>query len=347
MKIAICKGFTNISFSKNNKSAASADIEYFINQLGNSIDIDIVSGKTSNTVIPNELGFVELKTVDFNQYNLIVLFNFNINFFGGAENESGIELYKALSRSDTKIAYIQTDCRLPFQKLWPLIQGKPWAEKYKESDFYIDENRITYITQGSDLEKVKTTLSKKNLYSFANMYHYPIAETILAKYEIPSRLIDERIWDLGFGGATRDAHKVKKVKKYFTNPKFKNYVFGGIKLDGVDVHPKVSYQEMISTMMSCKGTVIVGDKHYEDNYFTLRIYESILAGCLTYIDYDFDTKQKFYQGKYPELYIKSTDDIIHLNNIELAKDANDFILTSYNFKNSQEKLVSLLKFIDK
>ena len=39
MKIAICKGFTNISFSKNNKSAASADIEYFINQLGNSIDI--------------------------------------------------------------------------------------------------------------------------------------------------------------------------------------------------------------------------------------------------------------------------------------------------------------------
>jgi len=344
MKIAICKGFTNISFSNKNKSAASADVQYLVDQLGNSVTIDIVTGITSNTEIPVNLGLVSINDVDFDRYDLVLLFNFSINFFGGVENKEGISLYKSLSKSQTPIAYIQTDGKLGFQELWPQIYKREWAAKYKESDFYIDPERVTYVTQGYDLDKVGKALDKKNLQKYNKIIHYPIAETILANADKDLAYeMFPRTYDLGFGGATRDSHKVKKVKHYFTDENFNNYIFGGINLGEYHVHPKVSYQEVIPTMRNCKGTVIVGDKHYEDNYFTLRMYEGILANCLTYIDNDFDSQQKFYDGKFPELYISTPKQILHLDDTELKYEANNYILNRYNYKESQDKLIETLK----
>lgn len=349
MKIAICKGFSNITFSKNNRSAGSADIEYFISQLGNKVDVDIISSRTKNTEIPNNLGFVETAEVNFDDYDLVCLFNFSINFFGGKENVGGIDLYRKLSKSSTNIAYIQTDARLPFQKLWPAIKGRDWASEYKESDFVIDQSRVTYITQGRDLDKVKSILTKDSMQEANKFIHYPIAETFLSnvvEFNPLLALINQRPYDLGFGGATRDSHKVKKVKQFYVNPEMNNYIFGGIDLGPeVTVNPKVSYQNMISTMSKCKGAVIVGDKHYEDNYFTLRMYEGIVAGCLTYIDKDFDTTQEFYDGKFPELYISKKEEIVHLNNKELISESNRYIIGKYNFEKSRDNLISLLESI--
>ena len=52
------------------------------------------------------------------------------------------------------------------------------------------------------------------------------------------------------------------------------------------------------------ATIIVGDKNYNDNMVTLRVGESLLANCVTFIDNDFDTKHTIYPD-FNFFYIKS------------------------------------------
>lgn len=350
MKIAVCKGGTNITFSKNNRSAANADILYALRQLNPKvIDVTIVTKKTRNTYIPSVLSFIDIEDVDFDTFDLVLLFNFSINFFGGIEDPNLLNLYRKLSKTNTSIVYVQTDGQLPFKQLWPSIQGREWAKDYSESEFFVDPSKVVYLTQGQDLLKVRKEIDKKddNIRP-RGMLHYPWAQTILAgstlaKYE-EYKGFDKRPYDLAFGGATRNAHKRKKIESYFTNPMFCNLLFGNLRgipdYPHVTKHKAVRYQEFIPTMMKARGTVIIGDKHYENNYFTLRMYESVIAGCLTYIDRDLDTYMNFYQGKYPELYVHGPKDIMEFNKHAeiLAKESTSFIISNYDETKNREQL---------
>jgi hypothetical protein len=350
MKIAICKGGTNITFSSGNRSAANADIKYAVNQLSpREIDITMVTATTRNTYFPNILNVCEINKVDFNNYDLILLFNFSINFFGGAEDPNLLNLYRKLSKTKTKIAYVQTDGQLPFKQLWPSISKREWAKGYKESDFYIDPENVIYISQGRDIFKVRKEINKKedNIKPY-DIFYYPWAQTILAtglgEFRVDTKLFDKRPYDLIFGGATRNAHKRKKIEHFFTNPRHNNYLFGNLRGLSVPVNKAVSYQRFIQTMMKGKGTVIVGDFHYENNYITLRMYESILAGCLTYIDKKLDNGF-FYKGKFPELHIDSSEDILPFDNTtqELCLEAKSQILNDYDETTSRRELHDLLR----
>jgi len=355
MRIAICKGGTNITFSKSNRSAANADILYALRQIDpKAIDVTIVTKKTRNTYIPDVLSFIDINDVDFDAFDIVLLFNFSINFFGGAEDPNLLNLYRKLSKTNTSIIYAQTDGQLPFKQLWPSIQNREWAQSYSESEFFIDPAKVVYLTQGQNLLKVHKEIEKKeDNIKPRGMLHYPWAQTILAgitlaKYE-GYKGFDERPYDLAFGGATRNAHKRKKIEKYFTDPMFCNLLFGNLRgiLDypHVTKHKAVSYQNFIPTMKKARGTIIIGDKHYENNYFTLRMYESIIAGCLTYIDRDLDTYMNFYQSKYPELYIDKPSQIMEFDSHAetLAKESTNFILTNYNECTEREKLHAALR----
>jgi len=350
MKIAICKGGTNITFSTGNRSAANADIKYAINQISpREMDITIVTAHTRNTYFPSILKSCEINKVDFNEFDLVLLFNFSINFFGGKEDPNLLNLYRKLAKTKTKIAYVQTDGQLPFKQLWPSIYKREWAKPYKEEEFFIDPNRVIYITQGRDLYKVRKELGKKfdNIRPY-DIYHYPWAQTILAtgfgefKYDYKS--FDKRPYDLIFGGATRNAHKRKKIEHFYTNPRHTNFLFGNLRGVNATINKAVSYQQFISTMTKGKATVIVGDLHYENNYITLRMYESILAGCLMYIDRDLDHGH-FYKGQFPELHIANSDEILPFDNTtqELCTESRAYILNSYNELHSRKEIHDILR----
>jgi len=132
MKLAICKIGANITFSKNNASAANGDILYFIRQLEiKDHDITFVTKKTRNTRLPPLSEFISvLDEPSLDDFDAILVFNGSLNFFGGQESKETLSLYRTLAKTKTNIIYINTDGALPFKQLWPSIHKREWAKNY-------------------------------------------------------------------------------------------------------------------------------------------------------------------------------------------------------------------------
>ncbi len=356
MKIAVLKIGANITFSSANKSAANADIKYALKTINNNANsITIISKKTRNTIIPKEYKFAELKDVEsLDAADVILVFNGSINFFGGAFSPEIIKTYQLLNKTTSHIMYVQTDGAMWFQQLWPLIYKREWAKHYNESDFHISGDKVIYLTQGRDMKKVHNELlTKKYVIYPKEIFHYPWETTILQfDWDIP-RPWFERAYDLGFGGATRNSYKRKLIEKYYNSPILKNLLFGNLR--GVDcfnaqMQAKVSYQQFIPKMSRCKATVAFGDKFYNNNFHTLRMYENILAGCLMFVDSNFC--DNFYKDITEHLQVTSLREVEQYllsnspNNTEdFANHIRRTIIARYNRAIENEKINTILRSI--
>lgn len=349
MKLAICKGGTNVTFSNNNGSAANADIQYLLRQLDISKhDVTIVTHKTRNTVIPKRLRFQEIQeTEDFDNFDKILLFNFSINFFGGAEDPNLIQLYRALARTRTEIVYINTDGQLPFRQLWPSIWKRDWAKDYVEEEFHITSDKVRYLTQGYNIPKVRKQIAKKrdSITPHAIDY-YNIPRTVLAKHELyikdAKHKWHERPYDLAFGGYVRNSHKRKKIEKFYNQPN--TLLFGNLRDTRAPLatfERKVSYQSFIRKMQTAKATIIIGDKDYNNNFFTLRMYESLLADCITYIDQELDPYRRFYGQNSEHMYITNNSEmLVPYENWRLIRNE---VLESYDYEFERQALTEAIQ----
>lgn len=365
MKIAICKGGTNITFSSNNRTAANADILYTIKQLYDStqenLDITIVTKITRNTVIPPMLKIVEYDDVNFDDYDYVVLFNFSINFFGGLDGGNLMGLYSKLSNSKTPIKFMFTDGQLPFKKLWPNIENREFAKKRKEQEFFINENRITYISQGLDREKTLRHISKiKHTYKPKNIIYMDIARFILANHFdrnkrsliFPKCFNNEREYTLGFGGVERNSYKRKLIEKFYWpdyNLSVDTLIFGKLPTlygDSIRNLGQVPFHNVLYRMSKCKYSVIVGDEFYENNFITLRYYECILSGCIPimYSKMINDNIKYFREGKC--LHVNDREDlknILFSSNYNVFKtNMHDYICDTYDFNKERNNLMTIL-----
>ena len=306
MKIAITKIGANITFSSQNGSAANADIIYALRTMkGYNHEFTVVTQKTRNTQLPKAINIKEVQnTKDFNAFDMVLVFNGSINFFGGQPDEGLFALYRALAKTNKPIVYVQTDGALYLQKLWPIVKEREWAKNLKESEFEINPNNVYYLTQGRIIQKVCNRLeASKNAILPKEVFHFPWEQCILTEYDRylpkdPSKY-EMRPYDLGFGGYIRNSYKQRRIEKYYDEPDLDTLLFGnlrGIRLRNTKVQPKISYQQMIPTMAQCKATVIVGDEYYNNHFHTLRMYESLLAGNLILIDRILDDRATFYTG---------------------------------------------------
>lgn len=363
MKIAICKIGANITFSAGNKSAANADILYALRTLDvKRHDITIVTHKTRNTLIPPVIKFQEVQAIKtFDEYDVILLFNGSINFFGGAEDPNVLQLYRAMSNSSTPIAYVQTDGQLQFRQMWPSIMKREWAQGYKESDFHIDGRRVVYVTQGRDLTRVLgSTKLKPDFIQPHDIIHFSWERTILAKrhkyFSKPVIPMEDRHYDIGYGGATRNAYRRKRIEHYYNAPNINSLLFGnlrGVTAPNAEFHHKTSYQDFIRKMQTVRSTVIVCDQFYEDNFFTLRMYESILAGCVVFIDKRMDPAFNFYgMGGCKSFYVSSAtilwdwlEDASSIDMTRRARRGYELAVLSYNYQNESDVLSSILEYV--
>jgi len=86
---------------------------------------------------------------------------------------------------------------------------------------------------------------------------------------------------------------------------------------------KVSYQNFINVMKDCKATIICCDEYYNDHFFTLRMFESILADNIVFIDKQMDTEKEFYSKLGSDLYI----DWLYIENTDwLSPDIDYYVL---------------------
>jgi hypothetical protein len=360
MKIAITKIGANITFSPNNGSAANADILYALRTMkGHRHEFTVCTKKTSNTVLPKSIGLSDIRNCkSFNDFDLVLVFNGSINFFGGVCDDALLALYRALNNTKVPIVFVQTDGALYLQELWPLIQKREWAKGLSASEFFVDPKNVYYLTQGRDYSKTLEFLkSAKNAIVPTSIHHFPWEQTILSGAEIekcgtikPS----ERLYDLGFGGYIRNSHKQRRIERYYDEVDLKTLLFGnlrGIKLQYTKVLPKVSFQSMVGYMSDCKASVIVGDYYYNDHFHTLRMYENLLAGCAILIDRQLDSRGDFYHGiPHGEMfYVDKPSDVknfLHNDNLdELVINTRHYLLENRDINKLNCRLKTILEDI--
>lgn len=351
MKIAITKIGANITFSSGNKSAANADIMYFIRQLNHDDhEITFHTGLTRNTQVPRRVGQVESiqNTKDFDEYDRVLVFNGAINFFGGAIDNNLLALYEALRRTTkTPIVYVHTDGQMPFRQLWNNIWKREWAQNLKAESFDLSGENVFYLTQGYNEPKMdKMLASKPDNIMPARVIFYPLAQTIMANHEkfikpnpIPYA---ERTYDLMFGGATRNTYKKKKIEKFYSRSNLDVCLFGnlrGVHVPDAFFRGKVSYQQVIHMYWQSKATIIIGDQFYNDNFVSLRYYESLLADNVIYIDSEMDPNRRMVGIHIDHNRFIRTDPEIYLEWTEIRKEQ----LAEYDYDEERERLVSCLE----
>lgn len=324
-RIAVMKIGANITWSKSAMSASNFDITSICELLEPFYHICLISRKTRNTIVPKGDYFFkdirDVKDINKGYFDHLLVFNGNVNFYGGQESVDQILIYKLINDFDGPVHYMQTDGQLFLKQIWPAIACKDWASNWKETDLTITRNDIHYISQGHNIEKTRKYIeSKKGIRPYA-ITHFPLEQAILCGEHVtakPPNWLAE--YDLIYGGAPRSGARRKKLLNFYAHNNLKTYMFGAINRKNLQpppgslivFGPKVQNNMFISELnRRARATVIIGDDLYDNNFNTLRMYESILAGLLVFIDNRFDPDHLFYKSQFhmTGFYVRNAEEL--------------------------------------
>jgi hypothetical protein len=238
-------------------------------------------------------------------YDALVVVNGTVNFFGGAEDRAQILNYKMINEFKGPVVYLYCDPNLPLKQIWSSIEKKPWASNWKQSEIEVTRD-IHVISQSYNLDKNKA-IFESNGYGVASIKQYPFQMFPMMRNKVDEPMFGRSV-DISYGGTFRSGRREKKLIDFYFGypPELKVEVFGKIKLD--DFNPKkieglvapkftgpVDYSKMIDKMSDAKYHIAIGDNMYPDfEMISQRVYEAIMAGCLVFIDKDFDKNKRVF-----------------------------------------------------
>lgn len=324
MKIGVLKLGASITWSKISKTAANFDIHSLVDILRKypTMEIDIVTRNTRNTVLPADLNHQEIMTVDINAqgYDFLMVFNGNVNFFGGAEAPDQLMNYVHINKFKGKVVYVHTDGQLQLKQIWPSVAAKPWSIKWNESDLVVTRDDIIYLTQARKPERVYSLCRKPGSVpvKLENIHHFPIEQAILYNLENIRVVQRKKDYDLIYGGSMRGGQRKKLLEKYYFGLMHTSCLFGAVKasmFSSRETSPtflgKVDHHQFINAMTRGKATCIIGDEWYFDNMHTLRIYESIIAGIVCFVSKEFDPNKTIFKDPVLQdfLYVSSKSEL--------------------------------------
>lgn len=313
MKIGVMKIGASITWQKVSKTAGNFDVHSLIDLLRLSPDIyiDIITRNTRNTWLPEDLHFQDIMKVDVNlqDYDALLVFNGNVNFFGGAEAPDQIMNYYHINKFKGKVIYVQTDGQLQLKQIWPSIDAKPWGVKWKKEDIWVQRDDIIYLSQARRPERVFSLCRKNGSVPVQKelIFHFPIEQAIMCNEE---KIIVKQLgkqYDLIYGGSMRGGQRKKLLEKYyFGHTAIESCLFGAVQskmFSTRDIRPtflsKVDHHRFMEAMTRGRATCIIGDEWYFDNMHTLRIYETILADVVCFVSNEFDPHRTIFTD--PEL----------------------------------------------
>ncbi|AVH84931.1 hypothetical protein RsoM2USA_2 [Ralstonia phage RsoM2USA] len=372
-KIAVVKLGARIAWGTRDTSGGNGEARSLINMLlGAGAEVHaytkVLAKESFNPtpgLIMHQIGD-EYKDVNAQDYDALCIINGNINYFGGLDDPTQTIIYDIINNFKGKVFYLYCDPNLTLKQAWPTIEKKPWANDYERKNIEITREDITVISQSYNLDHVKTAFDKTGI-RIKDFKQYAF-EKFPLMFPVPNTLIEsQKEFDLSYGGTMRSGRREKNlIKFYFGLPDSINVeLFGKIKAE--DFTPKlvgdlrhptygaaVKYDEMILKMQKALSHVVIGDEAYEKfEMLNQRIYESILAGCVTFIDSRLDHKKRVYGGNdilSNFLYVSTRDDVVNRvtqlkNDPEFAKQIVDLQTqhTKLDIKEYCEGLVKLIK----
>jgi hypothetical protein len=269
---------------------------------------------------------IEDHFTDIRDLDCLVVVNGKVNFFGGAEDRPGMLAYWIINNFKGRVFYIYCDPELQLSQIWNIAAKKEFAKNWKLGDIEISRKDVIYISQPFMTDLIYESFGKQNVVP-EKIIHFPFEKfpcmgQSWGMYEDP--LNDSEYpyeYDLSYGGTFRNGRREKKmIKYYFGHPETISVeMFGKIGLDdfkfpkgiGKDLRAptftgSVNYDQFMCKMNKSMSHCVIGDPFYEKiQDIPQRVYESIWASVVTFIDADMDSGNRVY-GNDPYLvdYLK-------------------------------------------
>lgn len=240
--------------------------------------------------------------LNVNSFDKVLLMNSVIDFPGGEENFYIEGLFEFLKQYKGPIYNLLVDLAIPFKQLYPKIEKRRWC-KYKSASEINLDNEFIIISQCRSYPIVRMIYEKSGA-KISDIKYVPLNEWV---YHTNDFVDNSGNVDLIMGTSFRKGKRRDKYLDYFFNRKDLTVeLFGSIKEENFDANkikdlqkpifsPKLnSCNEIIEKNSTGFATAIIGDPLYNNNMKTLRIGESLLANCITFIDEEFDLAHELY-----------------------------------------------------
>ena len=268
---------------------------------------DVTIATTRNT----DVG-VAYDELDVNSFDRVLIMNSSIYFPGGEENKPIEALFEFLHDYRGLIYYVLVDLAIPFQQLYPLVAKREWC-KYNTPEEINLNNDIIVISQAHNLNEVRKIHENVGI-NIKDAIYVPFNEWIFHTNDFVENTAEV---DLILGTSNRGGRRRQKYTDYFFGRDDLKVEFFGL-IKEKDFKPKdirglakpiftprlKDCRDMIKKNATGFATVIIGDKNYNNNMVTLRLGESLLANCVTFIDNDFDKRHTIYPD-YDFMYVRN------------------------------------------
>ena len=294
--IAVLSGYTT---NRNKNNVNNFEMFNIAKVLSKMFQVDILTGKQCDGCISVDENF------NINKYSRLFIVNGSVNNFGGLEVPSTTIIYNLMHKFKNKMYYILTDTLLTYKDYWSHIHKHDWSNKYNEQMF--SNQGFIVLSQFKRLNKVAESDYCKE-YIHINWPLYLLENQQAINNSAHSV-------DLIYGGSFRSGRRKNKMLDYFFNRDINVELFSSLsskhfkgdfskvpKFTGRIPSPEVTLKNSTSL-----ATIIMGDSNYHNNTVTLRFYESVLSGAITFIDNDFDPEHKLLKDDY--FYVNNGDEL--------------------------------------
>lgn len=314
----------------------------------------VLKSDNKNTSFPikNYEEFYDTK----NKFDALVIVNGNLNFYGGQKDQS-VEVYKCINHFNGPVFYFMYDPYLGLKQCVKSVINRDW-NTYTEEELFIN-NKLHYITQCRAVELINEEAQKTCTY-------YPLEKFPLFMESVCEEVIfDQAHYDLNYAGTFRGGRREADMVKYFFGlpDDIRVQMFGNLSLDQFkkngDLRPpefgkSVTHDLVKENIQKGLATVIIGDKKYKElDDIAQRFYESIIYGQITFIDSDYDRKNRMYTKELSDfLRINNRDELVsRLRQIkkdrrffyEMLDKQRDCIFNNFNQKTYATDLIKLIK----
>jgi hypothetical protein len=314
MRVGVLKIGARISFSSQGTSGATGEALSIIKMLKlGGADITIMTKIIKKDVCPEGYTWVNLTDhLDDHSWtpdvDVLLVINGTPQFYGGVEDPEQLMNYAIINSFKGPVAYAYCDPELTLRQVWSVVERKTWKDHWSREQLFIERDDIRYLSQPNDLSAVKAAFGKNDVRP-TNMVHFPFEQFPCLNEMLPINPTPSV--DLSYGGTMRGGRRVKKMVKFYfgLEPSISVEMFGKITNDDFDLKyapatlrrptftGPVNYDLMLPKMNEAMSHCVIGDPFYEEiNDIPQRLYESIWANVVTFVDQDMDTIRRVYKN---------------------------------------------------
>lgn len=360
------KAITKDTSGGNGEAKAIIDI---LKRGGN--DVTVLTKVIKNDYLPEDYTFIDIleefkHDQSFSKINegwdALVVVNGNFNCFGGAEESIALDIanYAFINNFKNDVFYCLCDPALVLtSNIYNSIKSKPWASKYSEK-LNITRDDIKVITQPFNTkaiaEKFNSTKNAINVLE-SNVFHFPFEKfPLLCESNFISPVSLDREYDLLYGGTMRSNRRKKKMAKFYYGydpSKLKVEMFGKIdgevlskeaekqgKKFGPTISGPVNYSLFCKKMSSSIAHVVIGDPLYEESSdVPQRLYESLAANVVTFIDNDLDKEKRVFKSS--ELSKGEFDELVDFLYVKDSSEVSEKLISLKNDRGLLEHILEL------